>query len=205
MTGYISTIPNGTDNLSTSQGQMKTNFGVLQTLYAQDHGGWTDATANGLHKKVTFYQVAAPGAQVDPSSIAYTKLVSTHPELFFRNSTSTGVQITSGASPIWKGGTYDLTGAVALTDTANGSVIFPNGLTINWGTASKKTDQTVSFTTAYTSASNVYSIQCTVFQNSDSRQFVQVKTVSASSFTVACRDSGGADDTIKFYWMAIGT
>ena len=205
MTGYNAGIPQPTDNLSTSQSQMLTNFGVLNTLYSNDHYPWTDATNVGKHKQVTLNNVAAPGAQINPASIIYTKAVSTISELFFRNSSTTGVQITNGTDAIWKGGTTIASGVVGVTASVDGSMRLPNGIIMNWGfEPAVETDDEISFTTAYTSAADVFSIQCTVYKNVDDRLFINVKSNTASKFTVACRNSGGGNTTLGLTWFAIG-
>lgn len=49
---YNPNIPNATDYLSDSQGQMKTNFQQLNSVYDVDHSPYTSATNIGYHKDV---------------------------------------------------------------------------------------------------------------------------------------------------------
>jgi hypothetical protein len=55
MSTYLPGIPLGTDNLSTSQAQMLTNFGQLNTQFGVDHTFLNNSGVNGdgFHKKVT--------------------------------------------------------------------------------------------------------------------------------------------------------
>jgi hypothetical protein len=55
MSVYLPGIPLGTDNLSTSQAQMLTNFGELNTQFGIDHTPFNNSgvNGNGFHKKVT--------------------------------------------------------------------------------------------------------------------------------------------------------
>lgn len=151
MTGYISNIPDGGDNLSTSQGQMQTNFGVLQSLYSIDHTGWTNVAGNGTHKKVTFNDVAAPGVPVSPASVAYTKTVGTpsREELFFRNSFAE-TQVTSNGNDIWKGsaaagGNGQVITALSGSEGDSGSVVFPNGMAMIWGSFNPNDETDITF------------------------------------------------------------
>src|SRR6266404_2912151 len=100
---YTPGIPNPTDNISTSQGQIKINFQQLENIFGVDHFTWDDATSGGalrgMHKQDTFPVPLA----VDPvasgnSTSVYTKVdtndTSSKVQLFFRNSSgvSGGVQ-----------------------------------------------------------------------------------------------------------------
>lgn len=51
---YNPNIPNPTDLLSNSQGQIKTNFSTANTSFGVDHYAFDNATPNnGFHNKVT--------------------------------------------------------------------------------------------------------------------------------------------------------
>jgi len=131
-------IPLGTDNLSTSQGQILANFSQLNTQFGVDHAAFNTGSGNGdgAHKKVTFN--APPSPIPSPSgtgSSVYPNLVSAEQELHFKNAGHT-TQVTSGGLPIWKGGTPGTDGVVTATTggtKSNGSMTLPNGLIFKWG------------------------------------------------------------------------
>lgn len=128
MADYDPLIPQPSDNLSTSQGQILNNFTELNNIFDADHFTWNNATVGnrGLHREVTFPAVKA----VDPtpsgvSSVIYTKTVSGASTAFFANA--------SGASALWAGGG---TGLVSLTGSGNdsiGSMTLGNGVIVKWG------------------------------------------------------------------------
>ena len=97
MTDYNPNIPQPTDNLSTSQGQMLNNFTKLDTIMGNDHYAFSDTSLGeeGLHKQVTYPAVkTVDPTVVSPSSETYTKTVSAKQELFFTNDTQV-TQMTS--------------------------------------------------------------------------------------------------------------
>lgn len=85
-------IPQANDALKASQSALLTNFTQLNAQFGVDHDPFEDLGSNGdgKHKQVTFRNVAAPIAQLDPQSILYTKLgtggvYTNHVLPFFRN------------------------------------------------------------------------------------------------------------------------
>lgn len=98
---YNPNIPQSTDNISVSQGNLLTNFQQINALYGTnsagagvpgaDHVAFNDATSanRGLHKKVTFTNVTADPSNLIgyPNSILYTKTFGSSPnfnlELYF--------------------------------------------------------------------------------------------------------------------------
>jgi hypothetical protein len=87
---YDPTSPFATQNLSTSQGIMLTNFSQLDTLYAIDHWAWDDATIvnRGMHDIINFpqVQVADPALSGGASpSNTFTRTILAKPQLFFKN------------------------------------------------------------------------------------------------------------------------
>lgn len=101
---YNPSIPNATDLISTSQGEIKTNFTQLDTQFGIDHINFKNGGVNGtgFHKKVTFSGVIADPGQTAPISTLYTKLVSGTPQLFFQNGALAAnvSQISAGGSVI---------------------------------------------------------------------------------------------------------
>lgn len=152
---YNPNIPAASDNLSTSQAQMLTNFGQLSTQFGIDHSAFNTGSGNGdgTHKKITFNAppspIPTPGGTV---SNVYPNVVSAEQELHFKNA-SHATQITSGGLPIWKGGTIGDSGVVSATtggNNSNGSMTLPNGVIFKWGRQFIVADNTtVSFPVAF--------------------------------------------------------
>ena len=95
---YNAAIPQATDLVSVSQGQILENFSQLNTQFAIDHYAWTVGT--GVHKQVTIPAVlGADPAIAGAGGIYYTKNdpVSGMTQAYFRNNT-TVYQITGGSS-----------------------------------------------------------------------------------------------------------
>jgi hypothetical protein len=69
---YNPNIPQGTDNLSTSQGQMLTNFGLLNTYFGRDHFAFTDGTNPGYHQQVNL-TFSNPSVAVTNGGVFYGK------------------------------------------------------------------------------------------------------------------------------------
>lgn len=130
-------IPVGTDNLSTSQGQILTNFSQLNTIFDDNHFTWNNATTanRGLHRKVDFPVVlGSDPAITGTASAVYSKSVSGVAQLFFANAS----QVTQ------------MTGTHSIV--ANGSVTLQGGLILKWGSSSFSgtgTSLTISFPTAF--------------------------------------------------------
>lgn len=93
---YNPSIPQSSDDPSVSQAQLLTNFGQINTAISRDHVTLTDATNNGLHKKVTFNEIqgADPG-ETYPKTAFYPKERTVGgddiPQLFYESNTSLGV------------------------------------------------------------------------------------------------------------------
>lgn len=68
---FNSSIPQGTDNPSTSQGQFLTNFSSISGLIAEDHIGFNTANG-GFHEQVTLPANNTPGAQTGLACTIYS-------------------------------------------------------------------------------------------------------------------------------------
>jgi hypothetical protein len=123
---YNPSIPLRTDFLSVSQGQIKTNFSQLNTVFGNDHVPFDSGTNPGLHNHVTI-----PNASTDPTISGntiemYMKALGGIGAPFLASSASTGV--------MWSGGTtYPSVTAVTGGNGSNGYIRFPNGIMIQWG------------------------------------------------------------------------
>jgi len=85
---YLDNIPKPEDIQATSQGQIKENFGQLETQYSVDHDSLLAAGASGKHLKITMPEVISdPATSIDEGAL-YTKDSGTQPELFYREESS---------------------------------------------------------------------------------------------------------------------
>jgi len=192
MVDYNPNIPQGTDNISTSQGQLLNNFGQLDTIFANDHYTWDDiTTANrGYHKQVFFPSTRAAPTVSGTQSMIYSKTISGVAEPYFTNSSADNV--------MWRGGSSS--GVVTPTlnsGLGNGKIVFPN-FTIQWGYAASVSDgNTISFPAAFTTKCSHVNI-CGQRSNTQERS-LWVQSFNSTGFVVRT-DSGG----IGVLWIAIG-
>jgi len=224
---YNPLIPGPNDVLSQSQSDIQDNFSQLNTLYDLDHFAFDDTTPSfrGLHKYLSF-----PFSQpTNPSlgslaAILFPRTKTGSPELFFKNSTDY-TQITSGALPIWKGGTPTDTGVVGGTNfnagpyvmgNGHGSVynygniILPTGLEFKWGwvipTAGAVNNLNFTYPTPF--ATQTINVQIIPIRNDGHDHSITIQSdisgapdVSANRFTLSSDSSGWA---VGFYYFAIG-
>ena len=115
---YLPNIPQATDQLSVSQGDILINFQGINTFLNVNHEAFPSANA-GKHKFVSFpVQAGNPGTT--PTELAMyskTSTLSAAPELFIqRANNGTVVEFTSSSQ------------------TANGWTRLPSGILLKWGT-----------------------------------------------------------------------
>lgn len=177
---YQSNVPLGTDRLSSSAADLRNNFGALATAIAVNHVALNDA-GQGKHAFLQMpEQLTAPTTSADEGGL-YTKDVSGATELFYRRESN--------------GDEYQLTGD--FTAAADGEVTLPGGLILKWGVeTSPSSDQTVTYPSAYTSAT--YNVQLTYGSGTSSLSTLRATSLTASSFVI---NSSGL---LTVYWLAIG-
>jgi hypothetical protein len=157
---YNPIIPQATDNLSTSQGQMLTNFGQLNSQFGVDHFPFNDGGVNGtgFHQQVNIPQT------IQDTSTAVPTLAGTAGQLFTQTSTNTSTHSEpfwansqGGMDQVmWYGGLTSLstlTGAVQFDSGAGAFLRLPNSFQIVWGTASgSSSGSTITFPTPFLNA-----------------------------------------------------
>jgi len=177
---YFQNIPNGPNNPSQDQPNMKTNTNSIFSIWAIDHITFGNAS-NGQHAQVTFASNNTPNIPTTPP-VLFTKLAaSSLPQLFFYS----GNAAQSSNQYI---------------DAANGSTFLLGGIILKWGsTASIATNTVVNFASAF--PNNCYSVVAvsgTATQSS-------IKAISASGLTTTgftLLVDGGSNQTIRY--IAIG-
>ena len=122
MSIYNPAIPEATDLISTSQGEIKDNFDQLNLQFQIDHIAFNTGSGNGNghHKQVTFDNAPTAPTLSGTMSAIFAHLVAGKQQLAFANATTT----------------YPLTGIPLVTGTsgATGSgILTPWGIILNWG------------------------------------------------------------------------
>lgn len=197
---YNPSIPQTGDNLSTSQGQMLTNFTALNTIFAFDHYTWNDSTTanQGLHKKVSFPATETVGAQSGLASVVYTKNVASVASPYFRNAI--------GDFVMWYGGTTS-NGQASTTLANPGQLNLPNGFQLRWGTdafVGTNGTKNVMFTPQFTTTALVAFVTL--------EAVIPITYVGATDLLQATFNARRSNNnppntplaTANFRWMAIG-
>lgn len=208
---YNPNIPNATDNIATSQPQLKTNFQQLKSIFNNDHYTWDFATSasRGFHKQVSFpSNLVADPAIGSFESILYPKAdpkdTSARSQLFFENQTASGkvFQITNRF----------------IDSSETGFLMLPNGTDTNksiimmWGKVASGAvgDNPVTFPSMANYVGSpigfptaCFNIQVTPISSnnvSPVQKTITVSSITSQGFTAVLNEtmSGG------FYWSAIG-
>ena len=189
---YDPGIPNPTDTLSTSQGQIKTNFGQINTVFTKNHFAFDDAiVANrGKHNFVTI-----PVRNADPGGLSASEIA-----LFCEN-ISLGNPATETELVMKRGGgnRIYLSGPEPDFGANNGSTFLPGKLLLQYG---KKTASPGSNTFAYhvNFSSPAFSVVLTIDTTGTGDYQMYVTNIQANTFDVQLNASSGKD----FRWIAIG-
>lgn len=182
---YTTGVPNSPNSPSVDVVPMQQNTNSINSLIAIDHVGF-NTNKSGIHQQVTMPAVTVAPGLGDGNTVLYSKL-------------------NNGINAVWVKDALQnapLNGP-ASPNTANGYTSLYGGTILQWGTATKSTGGTVTFPITFP-VGTCFGVLCTVLENNNNRHFVFVKTISASGFTVASRDSSGNDESNTFFWVAIG-
>lgn len=182
-------IPNGPNNPSDDQPEMKTNFGNISGFLSVDHVS-PGATFNGIHKQVHLINQAAPGL-IGAGGVQYANIATGQSWPFWQNALGSFQMITpiSGSN-------------------ANGSITIPGGLIVKFGFVNSTTNGMVIFNTAFPTAclqvfTNPYYVG--VFDPNGAAG-VAIKNTPAdlttTSFKWVFNSNSGAYS--GFFWLAIG-
>lgn len=193
---FSANIPQASDLISISQGQLLVNFQQLNAIFGSnataDHYQWDAVSNAGLHKQVTLPSVRAtdPTLSGANTGMFYSKTVAGVTQPFFAgwNGASTVV------SPLAVAGTLPI-----FSPGQDGYIIFPGGCMMQWGRFNRTGALTnVNFNTNFNG--NAYMVQCTPISNATISNPVCVAGINNTRFQ-ALTSSG----TITQYsWFAIG-
>ncbi len=194
MADYNPDIPQGGDNLSTSQGQILNNFTELNNIFDANHFKYNFATVGdrGLHRKIDLPVTTTVSAPSGTASVIYNKAVSGVASPYFDNAV--------GSSVLWRGGSSN---GLASTTLANpGLLNLPNGFQVRWGTdqfAMGSATRTVTFTPAFTTTALVATV---TIDETAPANYVAAQSLGQSNFLA--RRSTPITSAINFRWIAIG-
>jgi len=199
---YTSGIPNGPDNPSNDQPDMKINNDNIPIFVAVDHVGF-NTNLGGYHKIIHQTQNT-----VDPASIAGINQVyaKNYTPPYAGAPTDTQLFAESGL-----GGVSQLTGRNSI---ANGGWQWVAGTLLIWGNvttnfAAPNFQGTVTFTaisgTTIPFPNNCFQVYTSMNGNSTTPNFVQIVSKSATNFTWSFTvHSSAATSYTGFSWLAIG-
>lgn len=177
---YNSLVPATGHSGSQDYQAMQGNFAQIQNSFSIDHeplasGGGID----GFHKKSSYVAASDP-ANVSGVGTAYTKVVGSRTELFFRPDGGAIVEIS--AIKAW--GSFN-GGNGALTDSNNVSSV----------TRNSAGNYTVNFTTALQNSSYAVVVTSQMTSNFVNGSIVGIDNRGTGSFNIYCRALTGAFGT----------
>lgn len=175
---YFANIPQATDKPSQSQAQIASNFSDLDTVFNDNHIGFSQADDRGEHRKVTFNSIIADPAEADPKATLYTKTIGGDSELFYEKyDNAAAANLVS-----------QMTGIATTNTGTNYSFDPPWDLEIRFGTFVCATAGTaVTFDTAFTTAA--YCLFLTAQANNGSRN-AAYQTLTVNGFTGYSTNNG---------------
>ena len=185
MCAFQANIPQPTDTLNKSQGDLLGNFQAIQTLIDVNHYDF----ASGNQGKHMF--VSMPTQTVDPVTAGlemalYTKSVAGTPHMYIRQQTN--------------GAVTDITGAT--TGTGNDTTTLPSGVILKWGTGQVSSQkQTIPFTTPF---NNIFSIIASPAKPTGGPVLtdgISITSYNVNNFSVL---TDPTDPSITYTWLAIG-
>lgn len=199
MSVYNPLIPLATDRLSTSQGQLKTNFTQLDTQFGVDHSNFNTGSGNGtgFHKQVT---LPAPIAATASGTIGIIHSVN-----------GTGLTFNGIPLPFFanfnNSATHDYPMLPDLVNTSGSNYTFTLGnLIFKLGTgqfpnSTGSQSATVTYGTAFPTAGLIVLCQSAGVSGINSPIFVSQGSIT-SSFTANRTNASTSQN--NFYYLAIG-
>ena len=183
---YTTDIPDGPNNPSNDQPDMKINTNSIDSIIAVDHVGFNTAKG-GFHKQVKFSaNQSAPGFGTGVGDIYANTAV-------------------GNSWPFWQNalGSTQLAGPTS-TSASNGSTYLPGGIILKWGFVNSITNGTVTFTTAF--PNNIFAVMTTAYY-SGSASGVGATTLRKSQVLVTGFEwtfNTNASNYTGFNWIAVG-
>lgn len=187
--------PLGPDQFNISQGDIKDNFGEIDTFVNVDHEGFGAAAVQGKHKQVTLrQQVAAPVTLADEFAL-YTKSSGGVPALFLRKppvGATPGVEVDFSTSTLASPGTATL----------------PCGLILKWGTGSisvgASSSSDITFATAFPTGVFICQLAANTNNTGAAQDYVFFVNTFNTTTLKAQRNSSFTGTVGYFNYLALG-
>lgn len=175
-------VPNGPNNPSDDQPEMKTNYANISGFLSVDHVN-PGATFNGIHKQVHLINQAAPGL-VGSGGVLYSNIQGGQAWPFWQNASGI-VQLISG-----------------LPSFANGITTLSGGIVLQWGIQVLPGPGTVNFLNTFPTNAPIVIVSLQANAATSSSNTISVLgTPSTTSFQY---NFTGTTSYNNFYWLAIG-
>lgn len=207
---YLPNIPQSTDQLSISQGNILNNFAILGAI-----AGNSSPSSSSINNTSGFnWLYLPPQGSIPPSGAAFTagniglysanSPVTSINELFInKTNQSTVVQVAATGSI--------LSTVSAPTLNSNGWSYLPSGILIKWGNSSASGNATINFPTgagtpAFTQVFSVIAIPCRTVGTGDPNYEIALNSFTNTSMVVygGTRTIASAPQTVPFQYFAVG-
>lgn len=187
---YVSTIPQATDKLSVSQGDLLNNFIAIDTFVNVNHYGFGTAD-EGKHLYIQMPITGSPPGTAADEVALYTDtgLTSGNPELWVRRE-SNGAQIA-------------FTEAVK---TSAGWTMLPSGVLLQWGTGTIDASGSGTINFPRTFPVGCLNVQLTskVPASPAQQRFIQVVSFTTAHFVAKSYTGAGVLSASDCYFFAVG-
>ena len=217
---YTRDIPDGPNNPSNDQPNMKTNTNSADDIWKVDHYSFTELdpqgrNSGGSHEKVQMpEQLTIPGGLFSSAGTLYTKAAASatvnRSQLFYSNSDSGNeYQMTrvdnAQFSKFGQNVAYDPSGMAATDPHEGGWTFLPGGLFFMYGkrlSVTPGSDTIITYPFVFPTA--VFSVSAISFRTGAIGMQVQrTINVNTTNFTVSLSGSGSGGSP-AIYWSAIG-
>ncbi len=191
---YNAGIPQATDVISESQGQLLTNFTQLNTIFGFDHVTFNDATAadRGKHDQLTLVQAAGDSATAVDENALYSKNDGGNTRLFFRQENNGTVIQLTGADPV-----LAAAGSTFLPGLTAGNIL------VQWANVAATNNVAITFATAFSAAPFVVLFMQDPLA-ANTRFFTHVGAKAAANWTPRLLSFGGGAAAFQITYLAIG-
>jgi len=189
MSTYTDNIPQPTDIISVSQGQILDNFSQLDTSFGIDHTAFSVGTNIGYHKKVTLQApLGSDPGKASPIADLYTKTVAGASQLFFQNGA-----LAANVSQL----TGNLTSGTSGGNT-HYTVVTPWGIIFTFGLCNTSQGGTANtFATAFPTAGLGIIITCRHGAGAISSSYANL---TSTGFTGYNQSGAGSQTSAFFAW-----
>lgn len=193
---YNPNVPQATDLISVSQGDLLTNFQQIGTVFDVDHVALDNATSanRGKHDKSTYVEQASdPTTSANEVAVYSKDNGSGASDLYLRRESNGNVIRMSSGTP---------------TASQNGYSFLPGGILIQWGRstiAGSASTQAITFPTAF--SGTAYVVDVTPYASpitGSSPREIGASSITSTGFTAESFNGSVPGGGVPFGWIAIG-